>query len=148
MASWSEFRDAAPAIAAEGERLLHRDGVGAGLLATVRRAEPPRIHPVNVGIVDGGLYTFILRSAKRTDLEKDGRYALHTHQDPTAPSEFSIRGRARRVDDPVARSAVAAGWSFDVDDGYGLFELSLESAVLGVRNDADEWPPRYTSWAA
>jgi hypothetical protein len=148
MVRWSDFREAAPGLAAEGERLLHPGGAGAGLLATVRDDAPPRIHPVNVGIADGGLYTFILRSAKRTDLEIDGRYALHAHQDPAAPSEFSIRGRARRVDDPAIRSAVAAGWSFEVDDGYALFELSVESALLGARNDADEWPPRYTTWAA
>ena len=63
---------------------------------TVRGAELPRVHPINVGVVDGGLYAFLLPSPKRTDLERDGRFALHTHQDPAAPDEFSIRGRAQR----------------------------------------------------
>jgi len=148
MVAWSEFKDAAPTLASEGERLLERDGISQGYLATVRNAEPPRIHPVHVGVVDGALYTFILRSAKRTDLEADGRYALHAFQDPAAPSEFSVRGRARRIDDLAVRSTVAASWSFEIDAGYALFELSVERAVLGARRDADEWPPRYTSWAA
>jgi hypothetical protein len=148
MTSWSEFRTAAADMADAGERLLYRDGTGQGYLATVRDGQLPRIHPVNVGIVDGGLYTFVLRSAKRVDLERDGRYALHSHQDPAAPSEFLVRGRARLVDDPAVRARAAAAWPFEVDDGYALFELGVEAAVLGLRNDADEWPPRYTTWAA
>jgi hypothetical protein len=44
--------------------------------------------------------------------------------------------------------SVGRQWYFEVDDGYELFEFSIESAMLGVRNDADEWPPRYSSWSA
>jgi len=61
------------------------------LLATVRGDDPPRIHPLWVGIVGGRLYAFILKSAKRTDLQRDGRYALHTHIDPAAPMAFTER---------------------------------------------------------
>ncbi len=148
MATWAEFEAAAPDLAAEGRRLIYRDGVGEALLATVRGAEPPRIHPVNIGIVGDRLYAFVLRSPKRSDLEQDGRFALHTHQDPAAPSEFMVRGRARPVRDEAARSAVAAGWSFEVDETYELFEFSLEAALLGARSSPDEWPPRYSFWTA
>ena len=143
--TWADLEVAAPEVATEGRRLFHRDGRGQGLLATVRGDDAPRVHPISFEIVDGRLYAFILRSAKRRDLEKDGRFALHSHQEPSAPSEFLVRGRAELVDDPSVRSAVAATWSFDVGDTYELFEFSVESALLGERGP-DEWPPRYTSW--
>ena len=148
MATWAEFETGAPELAAEGRRLIYRGDAGEMLLATVRGDEPPRIHPVNVAIVEGRLYAFILRSAKRTDLERDGRYALHTHQDPAAPSEFAVRGRASAVESDDARSAAAAAWSFEVDEAYTLFDFSIETALLGARDTADDWPPRYSSWSA
>jgi hypothetical protein len=143
--TWAEFSAAAPDMAAEGRRLLYSRRDGQAMLATVREDAPPRIHPINVGIVGGRLYAFLLRSAKRTDLERDGRFALHTHQDPTAPNEFLVRGRAQRVDDPPTLAAVAAEWYFTVDESYHLYEFFVETALLGLRG-ADEWPPRYTTW--
>ncbi|HEX5823996.1 MAG TPA: pyridoxamine 5'-phosphate oxidase family protein [Candidatus Limnocylindrales bacterium] len=148
MATWAEFEVAAPELAAAGRRQIVRGGVGEMLLATVRGDEPPRIHPINVEIVEGRLYAFILPSAKRRDLERDGRYALHTHQDPASPSEFMVRGRASVVDSVVRRSAAAAQWSFEPDDTYALFEFSIEAALLGVRETADDWPPVYSRWSA
>jgi hypothetical protein len=147
MASWAEFAAAAPDIAAEGRRLILARGDGEALLATVRGDDLPRIHPVNVAIVDGRLYAFIIaRSPKRLDLELDGRYAMHTHQDPAAPSEVALRGHARHVTHAREREDVAAGWAFEVDDGYALFEFDIDVALLGARLSADDWPPRYSSW--
>jgi hypothetical protein len=146
-AGWRDLEAAAPRIAAAGAALLDRTN-GAALLATVRGADTaPRLHPVTVGLVDGGLYVFVLDSAKRRDLEEDGRYALHAHQDPAAPAEFSVRGRAQLVPAGAVRDRVATGWFFEVDDTYWLFELRIETAILGERS-ADEWPPRYTRWSA
>jgi hypothetical protein len=147
VAAWSEFEADAPALAAEGRRLVYARGNGEALLVTVRGDDLPRVHPVNVGVVDGGLYVFLLPSAKRTDLERDGRYALHTHQDPAAPDEFSVRGRAAVVDEADIRARVADAWPFEVDDTYLLVELAVEQAILGLRG-ADEWPPRYRRWSA
>jgi hypothetical protein len=147
MASWAEFEQASPEMAARARELLYRSGDGAGLLVTVRGDEPPRVHPVNAGVVDGHLYTFVQdRSAKRRDLDEDGRYALHNHVDPEAPSEFMVRGHARRVDDEATRSAVASDWFFRVSESYPLYELSVEHALLGERATANDWPPVYTSW--
>jgi len=143
---WADFAAAAPDLAAAGAQHLDR-AEGAALLATVRGDAPPRIHPVTVGIVEGGLYVFLLDSAKRKDLVDDGRYALHAHQDMAAPDEFSVRGRARLVPAGDVREHVASGWFFEVDDSYWLFELGVQSAILGERA-ADEWPPRYKRWSA
>lgn len=144
---WSEFAAAAPELAKAGAAHLDR-AEGASLLATVRGSESaPRIHPVTVGIVASGLYVFLLDSAKRTDLAEDGRYALHAHQDQTAPDEFSVRGRARLVTDADLRAQVANGWFFEVDETYWLFELRVQTAILGERA-ANEWPPRYKRWSA
>ena len=147
MATWGAIASEASMVAEAGRRLIYRGGDGEALLATVRGGGTPQIHPINVGIVDGVLYAFIGPSGKRGDLEQDGRYALHTHLDPTAPDEFSVRGRARLVDAEDVRELVASGWSFTVDETYRLFELDIESAILGER-DADEWPPRYQRWPA
>jgi hypothetical protein len=144
--SWGDFATGDPDLAASGGRHLDRAN-GAALLATVRGDAAPRLHPVTVGIVGEGLFVFLLDSAKRRDLLEDGRYALHAHQDPAAPDEFSIRGRARLVPPGELRERVATGWFFGVDDTYWLFELRLQTAILGERG-ADEWPPRYTRWSA
>jgi len=145
--SWAAFAAASPEIADRGRALIERSGIGEGLLATVRGDAPPRIHPVHVRIVDGRLLTFVIRgSAKARDLADDGRYALHAHQDPRVPHEFLVRGRAIPVTDSGIRTAAAAEWSFGVDEGYDLYELSIAHAVFGERASADDWPPVYTSW--
>ncbi|MEP6638939.1 MAG: pyridoxamine 5'-phosphate oxidase family protein [Chloroflexota bacterium] len=149
MPTWDDLAAASPSIAAAGRRVLERSGIGEGLLATVRGDASPRIHPVHVRVVDGRLLTFVIvGSAKAADLAADGRYALHAHQDPAIPHEFLVRGRATPVTDPGVRSTAAAEWSFEVDDGYRLYELAIDHAVLGERPTADDWPPVYTSWRA
>jgi hypothetical protein len=147
MVAWSEFVTAAPELAQRGQELFERTGIGEALLATVREDLPPRIHPIYVAIVEGRLLAFVIvGSAKVADLESDGRYALHAHQDPAVPHEFQVRGRAHEVRDRELRTAAAAAWSFEVDDGYRLFEFGVEHAVFGERASADDWPPVYTSW--
>lgn len=144
--SWGDFAAVEPALASAGAGHLDRSN-GAALLATVRADAAPRLHPVTVGIVGDGLFVFLLDSAKRRDLVEDGRYALHAHQDPGAPDEFSIRGRARLVPAGELRDRVASGWFFEADETYWLFELRIQTAVLGERGP-NEWPPRYTRWSA
>lgn len=90
--SWAEFAANEPEMAARGRQLLYRHGDGEGLLATVAGDGPPRVHPMNVGVVGDRLLVFVQsRSAKAKDLATDGRYALHAHQDPSQPHEFLVR---------------------------------------------------------
>lgn len=147
MPTWSDFEAEAPRIAREGRRLLDRRSDGHGMFATVAGDRPPRINPVNVHVIDGALYLFVIEgSAKHRDLEADGRYALHAQVEPEAPSEFSVRGRVRRVDDEAVRASVGGAWSFTVDDSYVLYELLVGHALLGDRPTPDDWPPRYERW--
>ncbi len=147
MVAWHEFATAAPDLAEEGRKLYQRSGTGQALLASVRGDLTPRIHPINVAIVDGRLLAFVIvGSAKAGDLAADGRYALHAHQDPAEPHEFQVRGRAHEVTDTTIRMAAAAAWPFEADEGYRLFEFNIDHAVYGERASPDDWPPVYTSW--
>jgi hypothetical protein len=146
---WSAFEADAPDLATAARILLRRGDGDSGFLATVRGLElAPRIHPVSVAIVDGHLEVFVLSSAKRADLEQDGRYAFHAHLDPDVPRELSFRGRAVVVDDPARRASAIAAWPFEPDDTYELLELLLETVVVGRRASSDDWPPRYETWSA
>lgn len=147
MTTWAQFEAAAPEIADAGRRLIYRRPIGEAFLATVRgEATPPRLHAIYVAILDGRLVAFILPSPKATDLIEDGRFALHAHQDPSAPHEFMVRGRARRVLDELTVQAMKDAWYFRPDEGHELFEFDIEHAVLGERPSPDAWPPRYRSW--
>jgi hypothetical protein len=144
--SWSAFAAAEPEMAEKGRALLYQRGDGEGFLATVAANGTPRIHPLNVGVVDGRLLVFVQDfSAKARDLAANPHYALHAHQDPAAPDEFLLRGEARLVTNADVRATAASSWFFTVSDGYPLYELLIEHALLGERRP-DEWPPRYRSW--
>lgn len=155
MLSWREFGEAEPELAAHGERLLgvNRPGSdyasGLGYLATVRKDGGPRIHPISPALLDGKLYAFILRtSPKRSDLLRDGRYALHSFPYPLSEDytdeELYIAGRAARVDDANVKEAVANACLDDVEQGE-VFELLLERVL---RKSRDERGVIYTKWIA
>jgi hypothetical protein len=149
MASWAEFEQEAPEIAAAGRAALFRGGTSEVFLTTVPGAGLPRMHVVNVGIVSGRLLVFVQgQSAKAKDLTTDGRYALHAFQDPAVPDEFLLRGRAVLIADSELRAQAVANWAFRPADDYPLFELAIAHAILGARPSADDWPPKYASWRA
>src|SRR4051794_22128304 len=101
MASWSDFAAAEPSLAAGIRALLQQYGPGMGYLATVRSDGSPRLHPVSPVLTDTGLYCFIVDSPKRRDLERDGRYALHSFPPEESDDEAYLTGRAIRVTDPL-----------------------------------------------
>src|SRR3954470_25069112 len=99
MASWSEFAVLVPELAASVQALIHQYGPGFGYLATVRADGAPRVHPVSPVIIGGGLYCFIIDSPKRRDLDRDGRYALHSFPPEHNNDEACLSGRAHLVTD-------------------------------------------------
>jgi len=145
MAIWAEFSHQAPDLAEKGRALLYRSGAGEALLATVREDDPPRVNPIAVAVIGRGLYAFILPSPKLTDLEADGRYALHAYPDAEEPNEFVVRGHVRRVDE-ATRATLAPGWAWQVGDAPA-FEFLIDEALLAERASRDEWPPKYSVWA-
>ena len=149
MATWSTFETAAPELAAAGQRLLYQFGPGLGFLATVRADGGPRLHPICPVVVDGELWAFILRqSPKCRDLERDGRYALHSFPPVEKDDEFAVTGRVRRVDDPSPRSRVMDATSARVDeDDEVLFALDVETALLAIYEARGVFPPAYARWS-
>src|SRR3954462_9311350 len=127
MATWNDLLREAPELAELGRSLLYRSGEGLALLATVRGSDlPPRVHPVNLEIVDGRLLTFIHDdSAKGRDLVDDGRYAVHAHQDPASPHTFQAPGRGPPLPDPADRRRAASVCPFTTDETYLLFALDI-----------------------
>jgi hypothetical protein len=147
MESWSAFAAAEPEMAEMGRQLLYQRGDGEGFLATVAANGIPRIHPLNVGVIDGRLLVFVQgHSAKARDLESNPRYALHAHWEAAQPHEFVVRGEARQVTDAEVRQAAASDWFFTPGDTYPLYELLIGHALLGERASANDWPPQYRSW--
>ena len=152
MASWSAFTTAAPPLAAGIRALIEQYGPGLAYLATVRPDGGPRVHPVSPVITEDALYCFVVRSPKRSDLERDGRYALHSYPPEEADDEAYLAGRAHPVDDPrvIARLATALHASPEVD--WRLFELTVETAMLrrhgngGALPFAAQLPPVTQTW--
>jgi hypothetical protein len=142
--SWDAFEAQAPHLASEGRRLFASER-GPAFLATVRGGTAPRLAAIEVGLIDGRLYAFVL-GAKRRDLDEDGRYALHAPLDQDHPDEFLIRGSVRPITDPAERAPIVARWSFTPGDEFLLVEFLVQSALVGHRPSRDDWPPRYTSW--
>jgi hypothetical protein len=149
MHTWSDLEAAEPAIAAAARRLLWIPGFGLGYLATVRPDGGPRIHPVNVAIVDGHLVTFIVPSPKLSDVRRDGRFALHAPGSETDNDEAAITGRAiERDGDAAFRTAAAAALPFTVADDSVLFELALETVLWAEYPTPPSFPPAYHRWRA
>ena len=140
MASWSDFATAEPTLAAGIRALLQQYGPGLAYLATVRGDGGPRVHPVSPVLTDEGLYCFIVDSPKRRDLERDGRYALHSFPPEENDDEAFLTGRAFPVRDPrvTADLSVALHASPDVD--WRLFELTIETATLRTHGPAGALP--------
>ena len=154
MATWAEFSAAEPLLATAIRTLICQYGPGMGYLATIRPDGGPRVHPVMPVITDAGLYCFILPSPKRHDLDRDGRYALHSFSAVEVDDEFYLTGRAAlRPDADLAervRGAFLATGATSTNDEM-LFEFDLEHALLSTykkRGEPDNFPPVYSKWHA
>lgn len=116
---------------------MQQYGPGFGYLATVRADGGPRVHPVSPVITDEGLFCFVIDSPKRRDLERDGRYALHSFPPEESDDEAYVAGQARPVTDParVARLADSVRAAPQVD--WRLFEFTVEVAMLAGHGRGD-----------
>ncbi|MEU5963741.1 pyridoxamine 5'-phosphate oxidase family protein [Micromonospora parva] len=133
MASWSEFAADEPRLADGIRVLLQQYGPGFGYLATVRADGGPRVHPVSPVITAEGLFCFIIDSPKRRDLERDGRYALHSFPAEESDDEAYVAGRARLVTDPVRVAQLAQSARAEPQVDWRLFEFTIDVAMLTRR---------------
>ncbi|MET1000362.1 MAG: pyridoxamine 5'-phosphate oxidase family protein [Acidimicrobiia bacterium] len=147
--SWAEYAAAMPDMAAAGHRLLYQFGPGLGYLATVRADGGPRVHPTCPHVVEGDLWIFIAaHSPKRSDLDRDDRYALHTFPCVDVDDEFYVTGRAERVDDTETRERIRRGFVSNTTPEEILYRFTLERALLSTYAPRPAWPPAYTRWKA
>ncbi len=150
MATWKEFATARPDLAGIGRRLLYQYQVGYAFLATVRKDGAPRLHPVCPALAGDHLYVFLAASPKRSDLLRDGRYALHTFPPEQGDEDFYCTGHAEPVKDAGVRAAVIAGYHRRPHDDELLFELKIERVL---HTTWENWAtpqsrPRRTWWHA
>ena len=157
MITWERFRDEVPELASAVRALLYPFGsVGLGMLATVRRDGGPRVHPMCPMVTDERLFAFIEPGPKRTDLHRDGRYALHCF--PPADNEDAayVTGTATPVTGREVVAAAAEQWLSergltDVPPGFGrdeLFELLIDRCLVTRTTGHGDWEPRHTVWHA
>jgi hypothetical protein len=136
--TWDDFSGASPLLASDIRSLLEVYGRGFGYLATVRPDGGPRVHPVSPVIADGGLFCFVIPSPKRRDLERDGRYALHSYPSDETPDEAYLAGRARAVTDAERVEQLADLHRAAPTIEWRLFELDIAVAMVTHRRAALE----------
>jgi hypothetical protein len=139
MASWSEFAVAEPRLAASIHALVHQYGPGLGYLATIRPDGGPRIHPVSPFIGGDGLFCFVIDSPKRRDLERDGRYALHSFPPEDTDDEAYVSGLAHLVTNPARVERYAAEMRAEPLADWRLFEFTVDVAMI-VRHGQPSGP--------
>ena len=149
--SWSELESRAPDTSRHGYDLIHQYGIGLGFIATVRKDGGPRVHPCCPIVYTGGLYVFILRnSPKRYDLDRDGRFALHSNPCADTDDEFYCSGIAKRVDAENLRSVVADVAKHDVQNDEVLYELCIDRALYTTWKNPRQpnTEPVYSKWVS
>jgi hypothetical protein len=153
---WGEFASLRPDLADAGRQLLYQYGVGLAFLATTRTDGGPRVHPMCPLLTDADLYAFIVPSPKRNDLQRDGRYALHSFPADENEDAFYVTGRARPVNDDDIKAALAQQFATERSlsepppevDGWLLFALDIQSALLTRTTGRGDPSPRHVVWRA
>jgi hypothetical protein len=151
MASWAEFADGDPDLAAIAGRRM--DASGLVLVGTLRANGWPRISPVEPLVVDGTLYLGMMwQSRKAVDLLRDPRCVVHTIVTDKSGTEGDVKiyGRARDITDATERERYCVeleahiGWRPSGED-YHLFGIDITEvgyfAVVGEDHDVRTWIP-------
>ena len=130
MATWQQFQDSAPDLAAAVKARF--TATKHHVLATLRRDGSPRVSGTEVVFDgDGRLRLGSMADAvKGKDLKRDGRFALHAN-----PGDGSMDGGDSKISG-VATAVPAEGSNDGSDDGSDLFELDINEVVhTTVEND-------------
>jgi hypothetical protein len=149
--NWSEFAEASPELAKEGEDRLEKWGLS--LVGTIRKDGTARISPVEPLIVDGELMLGMMwQSTKATDLLRDPRILVHSiitdrkgHE-----GEFKLRGTVTDVVKDEGRRKryceelfKKIEWSPEGEQWH-LFMVDIDNAALiafnGEEKEVQIWP--------
>ena len=141
------------ALAAYSNRLamtrLNRllDGQRTMCLGTIRPNGYPRIHSIRPFLIEGNLFAFLdPTSSKAEDLERDGRFTLHsllTDSDGIS-DEFQFSGRARRLDRSESLMGIILQLSSPPPARYALFQFLVERCLTSGSKAIG--PGRSTDW--
>jgi hypothetical protein len=154
--SWGEFAATRPDLAGPGQDLLYQFGLGLAFLSTVRPDGGPRLHPICPLVVGGGLVAHIIPSPKRDDLDRDGRFALHSFPAAASEDAFYLTGSAERIADAGLLRAAATQYlaerQLDAEperftDGE-FFEFLIGRCLLTQTTGHGDWHPRHSTWTA
>lgn len=134
MATWNQFVDEAPELAAAIRARL--DATKHHVLATVRPSGAPRVSGTEVDFHRGYLTLGSMPGAvKARDLQRDPRFALHAN-----PGDGSMEGgdaklAGRAVEVPDEQMHEYLDHAIDVPGPFHFFLLELDEAVLTALND-------------
>ncbi len=136
--------------------MLYQHGVGLAFLATTRADGGPRVHPMCPLLTQGELYAFIVPSPKQRDLNRDGRYALHSFPADDNEDAFYITGRVRRVADSETTDALASQFAAERGmmeppadlEAWELVAFDIESSLLTRTTGHGDPSPKHTVWRA
>lgn len=154
--TWGEFARLEPAMSAAGRELFYAFGVGLAFLGTVRADGGPRLHPMCPLLWEDGLYAFIVPSPKRSDLHRDGRYAMHSFPMESNEDAFYLTGTASYVEDRAVRAVLAGQFATErsalevpePSEHEHLFSFALEGAMLTRTTGHGDPAPQHTIWRA
>ena len=157
MATWSEMSIVRPDLASVGRELLYQVGVGLAFLSTVRSDGGPRLNPMCPVLTDDRIFALIVSGPKCADLQRDGRYAMHSFPCDTNEDAFMITGRAEIVTDGKVRALVVAQFlaersgltmtEADMIDST-LFEFAIDRVLLTRTTGHGDPKPMHTVWHA
>lgn len=157
MATWRELQEQRPDLAGAGRDLLYRVGVGLAFLGTVRPDGGPRLNPMCPVLADDRVFAFIVPGPKCRDLERDGRYAMHSFPCDDNEDAFMLTGDARRVADVELRRRLVAQFlgerstlsMTEADlEAQTLFEFDVDRVLLTRTTGHGDPAPRHTVWHA
>ena len=143
MVTWEQFeREAADLASFGAQRMSER----VMYIGTVRKSGYPRVHPFTPFLSSGHLFAFMEpASPKAHDLQRDGRYSIHSlvKNWNGSDGEFAITGRARLVEDADGRALAVAGCPYTPAERYICFEFQVEECLTTHYIDGK---PQYHRW--
>ena len=150
MATWTQFTEEAPDLAALADAHMAKTGVV--LVGSLRADGWPRITPVEPLVFQGRLYLGMMwQSRKALDLLRDDRITVHTAVTGKDGTEGDVKlyGRARPVTDAQERAdyaeALCAAIGFKPEGDYHLFDVDLlevgTAQVQGTEMVTYRWRP-------